>query len=213
MKNNIADIRREYMGKPLSKKDVSTNPFEQFNRWFDEALYANLEDPTAMTLATASKDGRVSSRIVLLKGVEENEFVFYTNYNSLKGRQLEENPQGSLTFYWPGLIRQIRIEGRIEKLPGKTSDEYFNSRPRDSQISAMASAQSSEIPDRKSLEEKTEALRKKYEGKKVPRPEFWGGYALKPGRIEFWQGRENRLHDRIEYLREENRWQIRRLAP
>ena len=213
MSNKIADIRREYLGKPLSKKDVNHNPFIQFNKWFDEAFNANVVDPTAMTLATASLRGKVTARIVLLKGVEDEGFVFYTNYNSTKSKQIEENHYGSLVFFWPELIRQVRVEGGIEKVePGK-SDDYFNSRPLESQFSALASEQSSEIPNRKILEEKIRQIKNQYQGKKIQRPEYWGGYILKPERLEFWQGRENRLHDRIEYNFEKEMWMIRRLAP
>ena len=213
MKRNIADIRREYLGEPLSKKDVNEDPFFQFNKWFDEAFNADVDDPTAMTLATASSKGRVTARIVLLKGVEDRGFVFYTNYNSLKSNQIEENPYGSLVFFWPELFRQVRIEGKIELLSPRISEDYFNTRPEESKISARVSSQSSEIPNRKYLEDKIEQERKKFKGKQIPRPEYWGGYSLKPDRLEFWQGRENRLHDRIEFSLEEGKWIIRRLAP
>ncbi len=213
MRKDIAQIRREYLGKPLSKKDVDKDPFIQFNQWFDEAFNANVDDPTAMTLATSTSDGMVSARIVLLKGVEEEAFIFYTNYSSLKGKQIKENPFGSLVFFWPELIRQVRIQGKIEKTSKEQSEAYFDTRPEASKISANISGQSAEIPNRKHLEERSEELRKQYQGKKIPKPEKWGGYQLKPEKIEFWQGRESRLHDRIEYRLENEKWKIRRLAP
>jgi pyridoxamine 5'-phosphate oxidase len=213
MSKDIADIRREYLGKPLSKKDVNDDPFLQFKEWFDEAYNADVYDPNAMTLATSSAFGKVTSRIVLLKGLNEDGFIFYTNYNSIKSKQIEDNSFVSLVFYWPELVRQVRLEGRAEKISEEESSEYFDQRPEESKISAIASNQSSEIPDRKFLEEKIEQIKKQYNNEHLKRPDFWGGYIVKPFRFEFWQGRENRVHDRIEYYLEAATWKIRRLAP
>ncbi|MFP3860549.1 MAG: pyridoxamine 5'-phosphate oxidase, partial [Bacteroidales bacterium] len=195
MTKHIANIRREYLGKPLSKKEIHPNPLAQFNQWLEEAINAEIPEPTAMTLSTANTRGQVNSRIVLLKEVEENGFIFYTNYKSRKGQDLAENPFASMTFFWAELFRQIRIEGTTEKVSPKKSDEYFNSRPEDSKISALVSEQSQEIPDRKYLESQFETLKKKYNNQQITRPEHWGGYILYPDKIEFWQGRLNRLHD------------------
>ncbi|MFP4526169.1 MAG: pyridoxamine 5'-phosphate oxidase [Bacteroidales bacterium] len=213
MTKHIANIRREYLGKPLSKKEIHPNPLAQFNQWLEEAINAEIPEPTAMTLSTANTRGQVNSRIVLLKEVEENGFIFYTNYKSRKGQDLAENPFASMTFFWAELFRQIRIEGTTEKVSPKKSDEYFNSRPEDSKISALVSEQSQEIPDRKYLESQFETLKKKYNNQQITRPEHWGGYILYPDKIEFWQGRLNRLHDRIQYEKISNHWKIRRLAP
>lgn len=213
MTKHIANIRREYLGKPLSKKEIHPNPLAQFNQWLEEAINAEIPEPTAMTLSTANTRGQVNSRIVLLKEVEENGFIFYTNYKSRKGQDLAENPFASMTFFWAELFRQVRIEGTTEKVSPKKSDEYFNSRPEDSRISALVSEQSQEIPDRKYLERQFETLKKKYNNQQITRPEHWGGYILYPDKIEFWQGRLNRLHDRIQYEKISNHWKIRRLAP
>ncbi|MFO8234856.1 MAG: pyridoxamine 5'-phosphate oxidase [Bacteroidales bacterium] len=213
MTNKIANIRKEYLGKPLSKGNIHPDPFIQFNRWLEEALKAKVSEPTAMTLSTASASGKISGRIVLLKGVEENGFVFYTNYQSNKGKQIEENPSASLTFFWPELFRQVRIEGNIKKTSQQDSDQYFDSRPEESKISALASEQSKIIPDREYLEKQFEKIKQQYKNKKLLRPENWGGYILYPDTMELWQGRPNRLHDRIQYIREGNQWQTQRLAP
>ncbi|MFW6095761.1 MAG: pyridoxamine 5'-phosphate oxidase [Bacteroidota bacterium] len=213
MTKYIANIRSEYLGKPLSKKEIHPNPLAQFNQWLEEAINAEIPEPTAMTLSTANTRGQVNSRIVLLKEVEENGFIFYTNYKSRKGQDLAENPFASMAFFWAELFRQVRIEGTTEKVSPKKSDEYFNSRPEDSRISALVSEQSQEIPDRKYLERQFETLKKKYNNQQITRPEHWGGYILYPDKIEFWQGRLNRLHDRIQYEKISNHWKIRRLAP
>lgn len=210
--NEIENIRREYRNEGLILREVDEDPFVQFDRWFRQALKSGMVDPNAMTLATSTRDGKPSARIVLLKGYDASGFVFYTNYESRKGMDLDENPVAGLVFYWDVLSRQVRIEGRTEKLSTRDSELYFKSRPYDSQISAWASDQSSEIADRAALERKVEELQGKF-GDHVPLPPFWGGYRVIPDRIEFWQGRPRRLHDRIEYQRKGTVWTRKRLAP
>jgi pyridoxamine 5'-phosphate oxidase len=216
MKKSIADIRTDYTKKSLDLHESKEDALEQFHQWFTEALEAEVIEPNAMNLATASSMGRPSSRIVLLKGLDEGCFIFYTNYSSKKGRELAVNPYASLTFFWPELERQVRIEGKVEKVEAQTSEEYFNSRPRASQIGAWASQQSREVENREELEKRFAELEKEFEGKDIPRPKHWGGYKLRPYSIEFWQGRPSRLHDRIKYSRPENSdgpWKIERLSP
>jgi pyridoxamine 5'-phosphate oxidase len=214
MNDRIEHLRREYSYKTLNKNEVSKDPIEQFRLWFQEALDCNCIDANAMTLSTVNKNCRPSSRIVLIKDIDEDGFTFYTDYSSKKGAELEENPFASLNFYWSELSRQVKIEGKVEKVPAEESENYFNSRPEDSRISAIISDQSSEVPDRKFLEKKwNETLKKVEEGKPLKRPSNWGGYKLKPDLIEFWQGRESRLHDRIQYKLENGEWKISRLAP
>jgi pyridoxamine 5'-phosphate oxidase len=209
---NIADLRQEYMRAGLAEADAHPDPFVQFDRWFKDALEANLPLANAMTLATVSADGAPDARVVLLKGVEGGGFVFYTNYTSRKGRQLAARPEACLVFLWTQLERQVRIEGKVEKVSAADSDKYFASRPVGARLSARASAQSSVVAGRKVLE--TEMQRQKAEhGENPPRPPQWGGYRVTPSRIEFWQGRENRLHDRLLYLRDRGGWKIERLAP
>jgi pyridoxamine 5'-phosphate oxidase len=214
MQITIADIRREYKLESLSEMDVHPNAIEQFTRWWEEALKSKIDEVNAMTLATASRDGLPSARIVLLKGYDETGFVFYTNYNSFKGQQLAENPRGCLVFFWKELERQIRITGLIGKTTPAESDDYFNIRPEGSRLGAIASPQSQIIPDRESLQLKVDELRNKISSDVIKRPENWGGYRLMPAIIEFWQGRPNRLHDRIQYtLQDDGSWKIDRLAP
>lgn len=210
---NVSDLRREYVRAGLTEHGVDRDPVEQFRRWFEEALAANLHEPNAVTLATATKDGKPSARIVLLKGYDERGFVFYTNYEGRKARDLEENPRAALVFYWGELERQVRIEGHVSRVPEKESDEYFASRPRGSQLGAWVSEQSRMVTARGYLEEKLRRLEAEYANREVPRPPFWGGYRVEPEVIEFWQGRENRLHDRLVYRREDGGWRIERLQP
>lgn len=211
-KQAIAMIRREYEGKPLDEKSVDPNPFNQFSAWFDKAVEHVSTDPNAMTLATVGKDGQPSSRTVLLKGFDENGFMFYTNYQSRKGNHIENNPKVSITLYWADLVRQIHIEGKAQKVSEEQSDEYFKSRPVASQLSAWASHQSREVDSRSSLEERVKKYREKF-GDEIPRPPHWGGYLVVPHRIEFWQGRLSRLHDRICYTLKDDEWSIERLSP
>jgi pyridoxamine-phosphate oxidase len=211
---NIADIRTDYSKNSLNKEDVLENPVDQFSVWFKESLKAEVHESNAMTLSTVKANNRPSSRVVLLKGIESRKFLFYSNYLSNKGKELADNPFGALNFFWRELERQVRIEGKIELLSAKQSDQYFNSRPRGSQIGAATSPQSAIIENRQILEERTAKIEKQFENKEVIRPSQWGGYALIPNYIEFWQGRSNRLHDRIVYqLEDDNTWSKNRLAP
>ena len=211
--NDIATIRKEYSKASLDEASISRNPIEQFDIWFKEAVTAKVPEPTAMNLATVN-GGRPASRIVLLKGVENGMFVFYTNYQSRKGKELDENPACSLTFFWPELERQVRIEGVASRIDAKRSDEYFQSRPRGSQIGAWASPQSSVIKERSILEARAKQIEEKFKGAdKLPRPHQWGGYEVDPVMIEFWQGRTSRLHDRILFTKDGDVWKVNRLAP
>ena len=211
----IANLRQDYSAAALNEKDVAENPFLQFEKWFQEAMNSDVLEPNAMTLATASTSGQPSARIVLLKAFDERGFVFYTNYHSTKAQEITENPQAALVFLWLELQRQVRIEGRIEKVSSEETLAYFQSRPRGSQIGAYASPQSQVIEDRTVLEENVSRLNKKYEDSEaLPLPDFWGGYRVIPTKIEFWQGRSSRLHDRIVYkVTADNNWKIERLAP
>jgi len=212
--HNLAEIRKEYSKATLDMTNASDDPIDQFNKWFDEALKAKVLEPNAMSLATVSNDNRPSCRIVLLKGIEENKFLFYTNYQSHKGKELENNPVCALTFFWPELERQIRIEGIAGRVAENKSIEYFQSRPLTSQVSAWASPQSSIIQNRIILEDRVKQIEKRFEGNKVlPKPHQWGGYEVDPLLIEFWQGRESRLHDRLEYVKVDGSWKAHRLAP
>ena len=198
----------------MHEKEFPPEPLEQFTRWFEEARRAGLELPEAMTLATADRDGRPSARMVLLKQVDERGFVFYTNYRSAKARELEENPRAAMVCYWVGLDRQVRIEGSVERISSEDSDEYFRTRPRESQLGALASPQSEVIESRELLERRFRELDESYRGREVERPEHWGGYRIRPERIEFWSNRPGRLHDRILYeRRRDGSWTIKRLAP
>jgi pyridoxamine 5'-phosphate oxidase len=210
----IADIRKEYKLQSLSEKDVLKDPVAQFSKWWQEALDADIDEPNAMTLATAAADGTPDARIVLLKGVDANGFTFFTNYNSAKGRELLENPRATLVFFWAALERQVRIDGQVSMTTPKVSDDYFNSRPEGSRIGAWASPQSDVIESREWLEKNEEKYREENAGRPILRPPHWGGYLVRPVRIEFWQGRPSRLHDRLLYTRQDNMsWCIGRLAP
>jgi pyridoxamine 5'-phosphate oxidase len=211
--DDIANLRREWSSRKLDESNVNSNPVGQFSEWMQEAIEVELLDPNAMTLATADKNGIPSARIVLLKSIDEKGLVFFTNYESKKGKDLSENPKVSAVFFWRELERQVRVAGSVEKISKKESEEYFKSRPYESQIGAWASNQSSEVKSRKLLENKFTELREKYPENKVPLPDFWGGFRIIPDYFEFWQGRPNRLHDRIAYLKEKNKWRIARLAP
>ncbi|MBA9077373.1 pyridoxamine 5'-phosphate oxidase [Rufibacter quisquiliarum] len=212
---SLADIRINYSLKVLTPEAVAHSPLEQFNTWMQEALSAKADEATAMTLSTADAQGKPSARVVLLKEVTAQGFVFYTNYESRKGNQLAQNPYAALTFFWPVLERQVRIEGTVQRVDGETSDTYFQSRPRGSQIGAWSSPQSQPIADRNVLEElEKENTRKFADQDPLPRPPHWGGYVVVPERVEFWQGRPNRLHDRLVYEpNAKGGWSLQRLAP
>jgi pyridoxamine 5'-phosphate oxidase len=233
----LADIRREYNLAGLRRRDLEPDPIAQFQRWFDQAagarasgrvrsffvrLYKSLFmgeqsaliDVNAMTLATADKEGRPSARVVLLKGVDQRGFIFFTNYDSRKGHELAENPNAALVFYWADQERQVCIAGQVSKISETESEEYFKSRPRGSRLAAWASRQSEVLPNRAALEAKWKDLEAKYPGQEVPKPPYWGGYVLSPVRFEFWQGRPSRMHDRFRYTKEEDgSWRIERLSP
>lgn len=209
---NLADVRKEYMLAGFSDAEAARDPFEQFERWMNDALGHELPMANGMTLATVTPEGRPDARIVLLKGVDGGGFVFYTNYESAKGRQIAANPEGCLVFLWVELERQVRVWGRLSKVTPGESDAYYASRPLGARLSAWASAQSSRVPARRALEDSLAAAEKAH-GANPPRPPHWGGYRLAPDSLEFWQGRANRLHDRLLYKREGDTWSIGRLAP
>jgi pyridoxamine 5'-phosphate oxidase len=209
----IADIRTDYRKQKLNEEDTAAEPMPQFRKWWEEAVASEIDEANAMTLATVSSTGQPSARIVLLKGLHDNGFVFFTNYESRKGIELALNNRAALVFFWKELERQVRIEGIIEKVSDRESEEYFHSRPHDSQIGAWSSPQSKVIPSRDLLEKNVAENSSRFGEKEVERPPFWGGYILVPALVEFWQGRSNRLHDRIEYIHENGRWIKRRLAP
>ena len=211
--NDIAALRREYSKESLSEHSVQSDPVGQFISWFDEAIGAQVIEPTAMTLATSSANGEPSARIVLLKGVSDRGFIFYSNYSSDKGRNLAENPRATLLFFWPELERQVRIVGSVVQIEEESSDTYFKSRPYESQIGAWTSQQSAVIETREELEQRFASMKDQYPEGNVPRPEWWGGYVVIPEQMEFWQGRPNRLHDRIRYRRLDAQWIIERLSP
>lgn len=214
MNKNIADIRKDYQLQTLLEIDIAADPFTQFNRWWDDAVKSELDEVNAMTLATASLTGIPAARIVLLKSVTNVGFVFFTNYNSHKGKELEENPRACLVFFWKELERQIRITGKVEKVTEHESDEYFNSRPAGSRIAAWASPQSNVITSRAVIEQNIVKLEEQFSDSEIARPRHWGGYVVIPTIIEFWQGRPSRLHDRLQYSKmQDESWRIERLAP
>lgn len=214
MPSNIADLRRDYKRETLDISHVSADPFEQFDRWWQDVIAADITEPNGMTLATASPDGKPSARIVLLKGCDRRGFVFYTNYRSRKGRELLANPHAALVWWWDALERQVRAEGSVQQLDPAESDAYFNSRPKSSRLGAWTSEQSQTIGDRHILERRQAELEAQYANTEdIPRPEHWGGFRLVPEHIEFWQGRSSRLHDRLLYSRKDDGWAIERLSP
>jgi pyridoxamine 5'-phosphate oxidase len=209
----VANLRREYAKERLDESSVSPDPIAQFGHWFDEALEAEVIEPNAMSLATASADGAPSARMVLLKGYDERGFVFFTDYRSQKGVELTANPRAALVFYWPDLERQVRITGTTSPIAREESEVYYRSRPRSSRLGAWVSQQSQVIASRKVLDDRVPELEETFPGEDIPLPAYWGGFRVAPERIEFWQGRENRLHDRIRYVWEEGSWRIERLSP
>jgi len=211
---SLSDLRREYTLAGLKESDLDPSPFKQFDSWFQQALAAGLPEPNAMTLATATLDGKPSARVVLLKGFDECGVVFFTSYESQKGRELSANPLAALVCYWVELERQVRISGRVSKVSGEESEAYFRSRPLGSQLGAWASRQSEVVRGRRILEERLDKLTQEYQSKPIPLPPYWGGYRVAPETIEFWQGRPNRLHDRLRYtLQTSSQWLIERLSP
>ncbi|HXM81466.1 MAG TPA: pyridoxamine 5'-phosphate oxidase [Burkholderiales bacterium] len=209
---NVADLRQEYMRMGLSEAHADRDPIRQFEHWFEDALRARLPLPNAATLATVSESGAPAARVVLLKGIDRGGFVFYTNYRSRKGRELDARGDACLVFLWSDLERQVRIEGSVEKVSAEESDEYYATRPLGARLSAWASAQSERVPDRAALEAAMEEARRRH-AERPPRPPHWGGYRVIPRCIEFWQGRADRLHDRLVYKRGDGGWRIERLAP
>ncbi len=210
----LSDMRNDYSKSTLEINTAGKNPIALFQKWFDEALKAKVPEPNALTLSTVSEDGRPSGRIVLLKGIESDKFIFYSNYQSQKGKELEKNPACSLTFFWSELERQVRIEGAALRTDHHSSEKYFQSRPRESQIGAWASPQSAIIASREILEERVKKIQAKFKQlEKLPKPQQWGGFEVEPLKIEFWQGRPNRLHDRIAFTKVDGLWKVYRLAP
>lgn len=213
VKRVMADIRREYGDTSLNEEETLMSPLLQFEQWFQDARIHEHDDPTAMVLSTVDAEGFPDARVVLLKGIEESQFIFYTNYHSVKGREIAANPHVALTFYWSKMARQVRVRGSITRVSDAMSDAYFETRPFMSRVSAIASYQSEEITSRQMLADKCDALAVQYLDKPIPRPEYWGGYAVTPLEVEFWQGRDNRLHDRIRYVFIADVWVRARLSP
>ena len=211
---SIADLRREYSLAGLRKADLAADPLQQFRHWFDQALAAGTNEPNAMVLATADAAGKPSTRVVLLKGLDERGFVFFTNCESRKARELAVNRHAALNFFWVELERQVCVTGSVTQVPREEAEAYFKTRPRGSRLGAWASKQSDTVPSREVLEARLQELEKKYPGEEIPLPPFWGGYVLAPGEIDFWQGRPNRLHDRFRYSKQsDGRWLVERLSP
>ena len=211
--SNIADLRKEYKLRNLDEADISDNPISLFSVWWDDAIHSQIDEVNAMTLATVKTDGTPTGRVVLLKGYDENGFVFYTNYESDKGKELVQNNKACLIFYWKELERQVRITGTVVKNSDAENDEYFNSRPEGSKIGAWSSPQSSPIEDRSVIEKNVVKFQEQFKDKPVTRPPHWGGYKVLPTSIEFWQGRENRLNDRLLFTSEDGKWNLNRLSP
>lgn len=213
--DSVADIRKEYSLKELGLEDLADTPFVQFDKWWKEAIASNIDEVNAMTLCTCNSQGRPSARIVLLKGYDESGFTFFSNYDSHKAQDIEDNNHVALLFFWKELQRQVRIEGVVKKISEAESDTYFNSRPNGSKMGAWASPQSRVIESRKELEEKVKAVAEQFKNKEIERPQNWGGYKVEPQCVEFWQGRESRLHDRFQFARQQSKsgWSIERLAP
>lgn len=209
----LADLRKDYSLAGLNEQDLARDPYRQFEKWFQEVEAAKIGEPNAMTLCTSTRDGRPSGRTVLLKGIDGRGFVFFSNYESRKGRELHENPRATLVFPWFALERQVIVEGTVNKVPREESEAYFHTRPRASQLAAWVSQQSTLISGRSVLEDSMKMLEQKYAGREVPLPPHWGGWRLAPETVEFWQGRRSRLHDRLRYRREKDTWLIERLAP
>lgn len=210
---HLYNLRSDFAGKELSKIDVDSNPFEQFRTWFDEGVKAEVNELQAMVVTSVSAEGWPSSRVVYLREIDDDGFVFYTNYNSDKGQDFSANPKMSFTFFWPELARQLHVQGSIEKISAERSDNYFASRPRLSQIGAWASEQSESLENRNELELKVEEFTKRFEDQEVPRPPHWGGFKITPRAFEFWQGRPNRLHDRMKYRIVDGQWTVDRVSP
>lgn len=214
MNSNFSDLRREYIYTAMNEADMDADPIAQFNSWLQQAVDAGLDLPNAMVLATATRDGHPAARYVLLKGLDDRGFVFYSHADSVKGRQLADNPVAALVFYWVPMHRQVRVEGSVERVADGDADEYFQSRPYDSRVSAWVARQSSVVASRGYLEEEYYRVAREFPGEEIPRPEDWVGYRVVPEKIEFWQGREGRLHDRIEYIQNRDcSWRMQRLAP
>jgi pyridoxamine 5'-phosphate oxidase len=214
MTPSIADIRKDYAARSLHESDVAADPIAQFDTWWQQVINSQVQEPNAMTVATASADGLPAARVILLKGFSKEGFVFFTNYNSFKSMHLAENPKACLVFFWPELERQVRITGVVKKVPAAESDAYFYSRPEGSRIGAWASQQSSVVASREWLDEQYAQKSAEFAGREIPRPPYWGGYLVQPVVVEFWQGRPSRLHDRLQYtLQESGSWKIERLSP
>ena len=211
--DKVKKIRVEYEDKPLNLEDLNQDPLKQFSTWFQIAIDAEVNEANAMAISTITQEGTPRSRYVLFKDIVDDKLVFYSDYQSIKGREIDNNPNISGLFFWPELHRQIRLEGVISKTSNEVSDNYFSSRPRDAQLSAIASSQSAEIKGRETVEEKIQELEKEFEGKDIPRPDNWGGYAIDISFWEFWQGRRSRTHDRFIYVKNNNSWEITRLSP
>lgn len=212
-KEKLQKLREDYSKHSLDESDVAKDPVKQFEKWMEEAINSEVPEPNAMTLATVDHKNKPHARVVLLKGIEDGNFIFYTNYDSAKGEELKQNPNAALCFSWLELERQVRIEGRVEKISEEESEAYFKKRPYKSQLGALASNQSVEVPNRAFLEDRFSELEKKHKEGEVPKPIRWGGYRVIPEALEFWQGRRSRLHDRIKYVFENENWIIKRLSP